>query len=272
MPDGKPDKKFLEKLFKEIRLGFSSFIYEEKRCFVKHASYDQTDILNESYEEYYNKAKSKGVMTEKELLETLEEQEVWSQKDEELFEKKEIEMKNLKKTSANLIVKAHKESFKKRIKDIEEKVLKHRKKRNSLVKNTVEEYAHKRANEIFMFHSLFKDRDFKEKLFSKEEFDHLNKIELGEIYFIYNKAIEEYSQDNIRQISIEPFFTSLFNLFDKDVSLVVITSILPVFLFLRLFFFSTVSSTSFSIFTSKEYNIFFSSIFIVTLYLGLYYI
>ena len=218
MPDDLPDKKLLEKIFRDIRLGFSSFTYGGKTCFVKHASHHQTDILNQSYEEYYNKATSKGVMTEKELLETLEEQEVWSSKDENLFEKKEIEMENLKKTSANLIVKAQRNSFEKRIKDLEETLLKHRNKRNSLVKNTAEEYASKRANEIFMFNSLFKDREFKEMFFSEEEFDNLNKIELSEVYIEYNKSIEMFSQENIRQLSIESFFTSLFNLFDKDVS------------------------------------------------------
>lgn len=218
MSDGKPDKKLLEKLFKEIRQGFSSFIYEGDLCFVKHASYSQTDVLNESYEKYYAKAKSKGVMTEKELLETLEEQGVWMQEDEELFEKKEIEMENLKKTSANLIVKAQKKSFEKRIKQLEEKVLRHREKRNSLVRNTAEEYAGRRSNEIFMFHSLFKDKNLKEVFFSEDDFDHLDKVQLNNIFIKYNNSIEEFSQHNIRQMSIEAFFTSLFNLFDKDVS------------------------------------------------------
>ena len=218
MPDDKLDKKLLEKLFREIRQGFSSFIYEGSPCFVRHASYGQTDILNEAYEEYFNKAKSKGVMTEKELLETLEEQGVWTQEDEDLFDKKEIEAANLKKTAANLIVKAQRKSFEKRIKDLEKTLSKHREKRASLVRNTAEEYAEKRANEIFMFNSLFKDKEFKELFFSQEDFDHLNKIELGKVYIEYNNSTKEFSQDNIRQISIEPFFTSLFNLFDKDVS------------------------------------------------------
>tara|TARA_B100000902_G_C27319453_1_gene923431 strand:- start:3752 stop:4762 length:1011 start_codon:yes stop_codon:yes gene_type:complete len=218
MPDDLPDKKLLEKIFREIRQGYSSFTYREETCFVKHASYDQTDILNESYDEYYNKASSKGVMNEKELLETLEEQGVWSPEDENLFEKKEVEMENLKRTSANLIVKAQRESFEKRIKQLEKTLSKHREKRNSLVKNTAEEYASKRSNEIFMFYSLFKDKDFKEMFFSQEDFDHLNKIELSEVYIEYNKSIEIFSQENIRQLSIESLFTSLFNLFDKDVS------------------------------------------------------
>ena len=46
--------------------------------------------------------------------------------------------------------------------------------------------------------------------FSEEEFDHLNKIELSEVYIEYNKSIEIFSQENIRQLSIESFFTSLF--------------------------------------------------------------
>jgi hypothetical protein len=218
MPDETLDKKFLENLFKEIRQGFSSFDYEGSPCFVKHASYEETDILNESFDQYLSRAKGKGVLSEEELLEMLDSEDVWTKEEEASFEKKESEIGNLKKTMDNLIIQDQKKSFEKRISKLKEEIKNLSMRRSGLVKNTAEEYASKRSNEIFMFNMLFKDKGFKEKMFTEEEFDELSRLELTKVFSLYNESTKKFSQENIRQLSIESIFTSILGLFGQDVS------------------------------------------------------
>jgi hypothetical protein len=218
MPDGNLDQKFLENLFKEIRQGFSLFDYKGNPCYVKHASYSETDVLNETFKQNFEKVKEKGLLTEEELLKMLDDENVWSKEDEASFDKKEMEIENLKKTMSNLIIQDQKKSYKKRISQLEEQISDHKKRRAGLVKNTAEEYASKKSNEAFMFNLLFKDKELKREMFSKEEFNELSRVELGIVFSKYNGCTKMFTQKSIRQLSIESTFTSMFNLFGQDVS------------------------------------------------------
>jgi len=212
------DDKNLENIFLEIIQGFSSTTFSETPVFVKHSDLKDMALLRREYDRYLNKAKKMGLMTEEELLKFLDEQNTWTEEEEKESTKKRSEIRNLKKTVENMIIKSQRESIEKRIEKLKKDVESSEKKRNQLIRNTAEEYVEKKSNEQFIYHCFFKDKDFKKKFFTEEEFEELDKFDLSRLYETYNKCLLNLSSDNIKQISIEPFFTSILNLFGSDVS------------------------------------------------------
>ena len=79
----------LKRILRDVVRGHSLASYREKRIYVKHLGIiDQVDI-DDYRDEHYAKAKKRGIPTEKEILELLIENKVWSKEEEEEIAKKE---------------------------------------------------------------------------------------------------------------------------------------------------------------------------------------
>lgn len=208
----------LEQIFLEIIQGFTEIEFSGTPVFIKHADLKDIVFLKKTKQEYLEKAVDMGVMSEKDLLSFLEKEGTWDKKEENFCETKELELENLRKTFEKSIIKKQKESLSEKIELIEKEVELNRKKRASLIRNTAEEYAEKRANERFIQRGFFKDKEFKNLFFEKEEFEDLSLEELSELYVLYNVEVDKFNHDNLKQIAIEPFFTSIYNLFGNDLS------------------------------------------------------
>ena len=152
------------------------------------------------------------------LMKTLEDQGVWSKKDEDILYKLKDENKNLQKTFNNMVIERDKEPIKKRIDELQKLIKKKKKERESVVTNTAEDYASKKSTEKFLYYCLFKDEDLKEKLFTKEEFEEIGYSELSEIYVKYNEAQKKFEEKNLKQLSITPIFKSIYNLYSEDLT------------------------------------------------------
>jgi hypothetical protein len=212
------DNKNLENIFLKLMQGFSRTEFSGTPVFIKHTDLNDMGFLRDMHDRYLNKAKKMGVMTEKELLDFLDKEKTWTKEEEEESSKKREEIKNLKKTVSNLIIKAQRKSMEKSIEKLEKGIRISEEKRGHLIRNTAEEYAGKKSNESFISRCFFKDEKLTERFFTDEEFEELDRSELATLYNIYNEALLEFSTDNVRQISIEPFFTSILNLFGSNVS------------------------------------------------------
>jgi len=211
-------KTNLEKIFLEICQGFSKAEFNDSIIYVKHSNIEDINKLNEIKEKYLNKAERMGVMLEKDLLDFLEENGSWTKEEENFYEKSNIEISNLKISADKFIIKAQKDSVLKKIKELETEQEENVNKRKSLVKNTAEQYAERKSNEEFIFHCIFKDKDLKENFLTKEEFNELSIEQLSSIYISYTNSIKNLSNENIQQIAVESFFSSIFSLFGDDVS------------------------------------------------------
>lgn len=211
-------EKFLEKVFFEIKKGFSQSSIEGVPFFIKHATMEETQILNKYYDYFFEKARKLGVPKEEGLMKTLEDQGVWSKKDEDILYKLKDENKNLQKTFNNMVIERDKEPIKKRIDELQKLIKKKKKERESVVTNTAEDYASKKSTEKFLYYCLFKDEDLKEKLFTKEEFEEIGYSELSEIYVKYNEAQKKFEEKNLKQLSITPIFKSIYNLYSEDLT------------------------------------------------------
>jgi hypothetical protein len=216
MLDGK--FKNLENVYHQIKKGYSETSLLGKKVFIKHATAEDSALIAKEKEKFDKKSKKLGVMSEFELLDFLQKNGSWSKEEEAFLGKTEKEILGLKKTRDKMILKKHKDAIDDKIKKLEKDAKSNRKKRDSLVRNTSEEYSEKKSNEFFIRNSLFKDEDLKEPFFTLSEFEELEIEEISEIYVNYNKSLEGFSNENIRQISIEHFFFSIFSLFGEDVS------------------------------------------------------
>ena len=198
--------------------GFSEIEFSEGPIFIKHPGLKEVAELNRNKKKFLKKAKDMGVMTEKELLEFLEKDGVWTKEEESFSKNKKNELYNLKKSLERSIVKKQKEKLQENIKSLEKERENNLKKRQGLIRNTAEEYSEKRGNEFFIQHSLYKDKNFKDLIFNKNDFEELSVDDLSELYLIYNVHVDKFNQKNLMQIAIEPFFTSIYNLFGDDLS------------------------------------------------------
>jgi hypothetical protein len=212
------DNKFFENLFLEIKDGFSEFDFQDQVLYIKHSDLNQLKVINDNYEFFLGRAKKMGIPTEEQVLQDLEEGDLWTKKDESLYQSLEIEISNIKKTLSNLFVEKEKNNLKQRLNEAEKEYLEKKNIRSALTLNSAEQYAERKSNEKFVFHSLYKDKECSNLFYNDDEFDEIDNKELSELYVIYNNCAEKFSNKNLKLLSISQMFTSLLNIYSKDLS------------------------------------------------------
>jgi hypothetical protein len=88
-----PSNVNFRELFRDIAFGWSQFPHKGRQAYLKHLSvFDQVNI-EELKDEFYRKARSRGLPTKKEAMERLAEEEMWTSVDEGKIKQQEIYMK-----------------------------------------------------------------------------------------------------------------------------------------------------------------------------------
>lgn len=174
--------------------------------FIKHLTpHDQVE-LEEIEEQYFNKAKERGVPTEKEMLDYLKQDNQWLDADEEYIAAKKIYIENLNKTLNKLMLKKDIDRQKKVITS-ETKLLKGKMlQKFNLVGNTCERYSKDRSSDFYMINSFFKDRGLSDPLFPEDVFDELEDYDIKNIIHQYNNVFENFSEENIQYTILEDFY------------------------------------------------------------------
>ena len=208
----------LENIFFEIQQGFSEVNFQENLLYFKHPGMIEFEHSRDQYNAYYEIAKKKKIPTEKELKKSLEEDSIWTKKEEDNLEGLKVEVKNLEQTLKNLIKESEKYQIKKRLKKQSEKLNELQKVKDSLFKVSAEKYAKNKSTEAFIQKLFYKDAKLKELFWSDEEFKEINFDELDECYQLYHRCADKFCEKNLQQIAISGTFKNLLNLFDKNVS------------------------------------------------------
>lgn len=210
--------KYLDKLFVEIKRGFSVFNFQESLFYAKHPGIEEIETLNKDRAKFLIQAKSKGIPTEEELLKTLHETEQWTKDDEKTLSNNTVELKNLKQTLMNLMKDSEKKPIQDRINEIEQETNDLQSIKADLTRISAEKYADKKSNEQFLQKSIYKNPECTESKWTEDEFDDIDVITIRELYNKYNQAMEPFNDKNIKQISISGIFKSLLNIYDKNIS------------------------------------------------------
>jgi hypothetical protein len=201
-----------KRAFRDIALGFSVSYIKEQRVFVKHLGHlDQVDLDDRRFE-FLEKAKKRGIPTEKEILEVLFEEDQWTKEDEKEIETQENFVEKLLYNKTALYLKSQLDQQDKLIEEGRKKLNKKLKEKESLLGNTAETYANKRCFDLYIINSLFYDQKFTKHYFTRESFDDIPSSELNQISKMYHDIFKSFEDDEVQKLILEDFYNPFLNM------------------------------------------------------------
>lgn len=208
----------LRQVYSAIIQGYVATSYKGRPLYIRHFSPIEQAEIDERHSEFYHKAKDEGLTTEAEQLAELKRQKVWG--DAEDLEVKSLkfsldELVNIKRT---LQFPSQLRKITKEIEEAEKKYLDKIKEKMSLLTLTCEAYASQKVNEVYIYKSLYQNRELTEPFFGEDEYNELDRSEIGELINTYNSKIAEFSDLNLQRVSVTGFFQDYFGLCNDDVS------------------------------------------------------
>ncbi len=196
-------------LFSEILNGLSPAHHPFfKNIYIKHFSYCESGALETEYYNYLDIAKSKKLPTYKQQEEYILRELLWTKKDEDNIKDEENLIRVLRENSSKSFLYSKRQQFKSEIKAAELRLHALRLKKDHYIGNTAEQFAHKKLTYYKIVNSYFKDKKLQEPLIIDE--DEENEDNYYELIKLYNFFQDRFSIDNIKKISLSPFFTNLF--------------------------------------------------------------
>lgn len=216
MNDLVQELNFIRKIYRDILEGFTTLNLSEKKINIKHLSEKELSETNQIYLEEYKEAKKAGLLTEKDKIEILCNDKLWSkEKEKEILDlSSEISLK--KKTLSKLFIQSQIKNLKKEIKDKEENLKKLEKDREELLGLTVENFAFKKSNQYIIYLSSYNEN--LSKMFNDlEEFGELDEVKLSGLIFIYREFMEIFNIKNIKKVAASPFFMNSFFLCEDNI-------------------------------------------------------
>jgi hypothetical protein len=207
----------IKAVFTDIVRGYTVVASEKYgKFYIKHLnSFDSADIDTER-SLYEKKAREMGVQTVEEYSKILEEQEIWTEKDETKIEQLKIQIRNQYKTKSKLFLKSQIDQIKKQTEKLEENLIDLEMEKKSLFTSTVEGFADKKINEQYIRLSTYKDEFLEEKKFSNEEFDEFDDKELTYLVTLYNSGTFRFHGNNMQLVALNPIFLNFFYLCDDN--------------------------------------------------------
>ena len=207
----------LKLIFNQILLGHTPFSYKDSAVFIKHFSNLDLSLIDIYREEQFQYARSKGVPSLQDKLDSLIKDNLWSKdKDKEITNVKDF-LVNLRHSRTKYTSKKDKNIVDKEIKIYEDRLFNLTIEKDNLIGKTSEQFADKKVNEYYLYLSLYKDSHLKEQFFSAENFDELDEFELTQLLLSYNKRMELFNHIIFKKIALSPAFSNLFYLCDDNI-------------------------------------------------------
>ena len=207
----------LKILFSEIIKGYSKKNIENfGTLFFKHINNQDSADIDIYNDQFFQKAKSMGLPTEKEQEEYLIKEELWEVSKDKRIKELENFLINLRTTKGKLFLKNQLDQINSEIdkNELELKTLKFEKK--DLIGFTAEDYTSKKINEYYMYVSLFKDHTLKERFFKEDDYENLDNKEIMLLIKSYNDVNERFNDRNLKKISLAGYFSNIFYLSQDD--------------------------------------------------------
>ena len=190
----------------EIFDGYTDITFQGKTVYIKHFSIRDQRYIHRFYNKYKSIAESKGIPSEKEMLDSLRGDGLWSDDDDRKIIDLEQELEGLRSSKRLSFL----PSQKKHIQDTIE--LKSRElnflfgKKLELVGKTSERYGSQRSNEEFIRYLIYSDQQCSRHFFDDEEFSDLSEEEV-EFFVKENDAItKRLNELNIQHVVLRDFF------------------------------------------------------------------
>ncbi len=215
--DEKTPKSKLKKIYIEILNG-ASFIKDPLMgdLYVKHLDSFDTEEIDEKREEYKEKALSKGLPGREKREEEIIKEGDWTEEKNVKMRDLEDYVRGMQRTKEKLILQSEIKRFDTQIKDASDKhgVLSNEK--ESLMGYTAEEYSNKKVNDFYIFFTLFKDKEFKQRRLTQEELDEVSDDDLWRITRMYGACLKKFNENNLKRIALSPFFLNAYSLCEDN--------------------------------------------------------
>ena len=193
-------------VYRDIARGYSELNFNNELLYLKHVSNLDFGTLQEFEDEKYEEAKGRGLFTRKQKVESLIEQELWSDSKERKIEKLKLELENLNTTIQRLVLAKQKKEIRKRIDQVEKELNSLQLEKDALVGVTCEQYSQSKTNQEFLRFSVFKDQKLEYLKYENEDFYELSNEAMSEISTLYNEILIGFSEVNIKKIAASGFF------------------------------------------------------------------
>lgn len=204
------------KAFVDISRGYSESIYRNVKIFIKHFNiYDQGRI-DESAQKISKRYQKSGLKTEKEILDEAKRSGDWTDKHEAELEQRRNFLKTLTNTKKSLIIPSQVQQIENKIKDVEKEIQQKGLTKQLLLKDSCEAFTERKISDLTIAESIFQDSDLKNRFFSQEEFDDLEREEIYELVKIYNDSFSELSIETIKELSLSGIFSNYFSVCEKS--------------------------------------------------------
>lgn len=206
----------LRQAYTEICRGYSSATWMKSPLFIRHINvFDQT-VIDRFRIEAYDAALSRGIKSEKDVLALLERKGLWTPKDAAELVQEESYLDNLKKTRSKIAFKVQADQLDKQIDEAQKKIYRLAGKRAKLIGKTAERVADDKTQYEYVRLAFFKDAAMTAPLFTAEDIGQLSDMESQVSMDLYLESIVRFSQDTLKNISIQSFFTNYFYLCGDD--------------------------------------------------------
>ncbi len=190
----------------EIFDGYTDVTFKGKTVYIKHFSIRDQRYIHRFYNKYKSIAESKGIPSEKEMLDSLREDGLWSDDDDRKIIDLEQELDGLRGAKRNSFLPSQK-------KHIQETILTKQKelhflfnKKAELVGKTSEKYGSQRSNEEFIRYLIYADQQCSRHFFTDDEFANLSEEEV-EFFVKENDYISRrLNENNIQHVVLRDFF------------------------------------------------------------------
>lgn len=202
-------------LFRDIVVGFCEVDIEGKTLFVKHLSALDQVNLEVLEEQFFAKAKNRGLPTEQEALDRLKEEEMWTKGDEAEIERQRQYLKGVEDTRKQLYLKTELEANEKQLKEARDKLVELLSVKERLVGQTCEKYSRSRVSDHYILKSFFKDRSLTVLNYTDEEIGELSSAEMLTITRLYNSHVGLFTEQHIQDLTLQDFYAPYFPFCDN---------------------------------------------------------
>lgn len=207
----------LKIIFSEIIKGYSKKnINGIGTLFFKHINNQDSAEIDIYNQQFLEKAKSMGLPTAQEQEEYLIKEGLWEEsKNKKISELKKFVL-SLKSTKSKLFLKAQLDQISAEIDKNEAELKALEMEKKDLIGFTAEEYTAKKINEYYMYVSLYKSEDLKDKFFSELDYEELDNKEIVNLIKNYNEVNDKFNDSNLKKISLAGYFSNIFYLSKDD--------------------------------------------------------
>ena len=209
----------LKLVFADVLKGYTKIRSKhlgESDLYIKHLNLFDNIQTDRNYTDALALAKRKELPTGEEQKEYLLKENLWGEKQEKRLEELKNYIISLRATKGKLYLKSQIDSIKKEIEESEQELSALAGEKAELIGFTAEKYANKRSNEMYIQNAVYKDERFEELALDDDAFNHMSDQDLSELTNDYNEATLHVTLDNLKKISLLPFFCNYYYLCDDN--------------------------------------------------------